>query len=358
VCSSDLRTLKQTESEFDSAYDQAEKLKFKLEADTKKLDQLRADWDAENSKEYQAKTGCLVCPAFGHECNDATALEKNAQQADKARESFMQAKETKLNAISADGKAMKEAIEHLKSRIADGEKYLDEARENVKKQSIAYDEAKKSAANIIFAQPREIIASELPEYQELTAQIDAINAEIATLSETKQDNSEFSAKKSELVSQRDQLMKQLSDRELITRYKTEVKRLEDEGAQIAQQIADVEQQEFTLADFTRARVEEADRRINGMFELVRFQLYDRTNDGNEFEACIPTNRTGVPVSVTNTAERINIGLDIIRTLSRFYNVTAPIFIDNSEAVNNFIDTDAQMIHLVVTKEKELTISQL
>ena len=238
----------------------------------------------------------------------------------------MKAKESKLDDLTAQGTALKEAIQHLKSRISDGEKYLAEATENVKKQSIAHEDAKESAANIIFVQPREIIASELPEYQECTAKIEAINAEIAKLSETKQDNTGFSAKKSELVSHRDELMKQLSDRDLITRYKAEVKKLEAEGSDIAQQIADIEGTEFTMDDFTRAKVSEADRRINSMFEIVKFKLYDRTNEGNEFEACIPTNQNGVLIAVTNTAERVNAGLDIIAKLSEFYNVSA-IFID-------------------------------
>ncbi len=353
-----LRVLKQSEAEFDSAYDQTENLKYRLTADKKRLEQLRSDWDAENTKEYQAKSGCLICPAFGHECADTAALKKHEQQADRAKESFIEAQRAKLDKISAEGTALKEAIEHLKSRIADAEKYLDEARGNVKKQEIAYEEAKKSSANIIFAQPREIIASELPEHQECTAKIEAINTEIAKLSETKQDNSGFSSKKSELASQRDQLMKQLSDRETITRYKAEVKKLEYEGANIAQQIADIEGTEFIMDDFTKAKVSEADRRINSMFEIVKFKLYDRTNEGNEFEACIPTNQHGVLLSVTNTAEMVNAGLDIIRKLSEFYNVSAPIFTDRAESVNEFINTGSQMIFLRVTREKQLTITNV
>jgi hypothetical protein len=92
-----------------------------------------------------------------------------------------------------------------------------------------------------------------------------------------------------------------------------------------------------------------------MFEIVKFQLFDKTNDGNEFEVCIPLSKAGVPIAATNTAEKINAGLDIIRTLSGFYNVSAPVFIDNSEAVNRFIDINTQMVYLEVTKEKVLTI---
>ena len=86
-----------------------------------------------------------------------------------------------------------------------------------------------------------------------------------------------------------------------------------------------------------------------MFELVRFKLFDTTLDGNEFEVCIPTNTAGVPISVTNTAEQINAGLDIVRVLSEFYNVQAPIFIDRSESINEPIQTGSQMILIRVTE---------
>ena len=49
------------------------------------------------------------------------------------------------------------------------------------------------------------------------------------------------------------------------------------------------------------------------------------------------------------------GLDIINTLSRFYNTTAPIFIDNRESINELYETNAQVISLIVSEDKELRI---
>jgi hypothetical protein len=67
---------------------------------------------------------------------------------------------------------------------------------------------------------------------------------------------------------------------------------------------------------------------------------------------------GVPFPDANKAARINAGIDIINTLSRHYDVHAPIFIDNSEAVNDILRTDSQMIKLYVTKDKELKVQTL
>jgi hypothetical protein len=49
----------------------------------------------------------------------------------------------------------------------------------------------------------------------------------------------------------------------------------------------------------------------------------------------------------NNAARINVGLDIINTLGQHYGFSAPIFVDNAEAVTQLIDTDSQVIRLVV-----------
>ena len=47
---------------------------------------------------------------------------------------------------------------------------------------------------------------------------------------------------------------------------------------------------------------------------------------------------------------MNAGLDIINTLCKFYGVCAPIFIDNRESVNDIIETESQIINLVVNKD--------
>ena len=64
---------------------------------------------------------------------------------------------------------------------------------------------------------------------------------------------------------------------------------------------------------------------------------------------------GTPYGVANTAAQVNAGLDIINTLCRFNNVSAPVFIDGAESVNKYIDTVSQMIFLQVTADAELVI---
>jgi len=65
---------------------------------------------------------------------------------------------------------------------------------------------------------------------------------------------------------------------------------------------------------------------------------------------------GVPFSDANRADQINAGIDIINALSKHYGISVPIIIDNAEAVNQFIPTEAQTILLYVTTDKTLKIT--
>ena len=153
---------------------------------------------------------------------------------------------------------------------------------------------------------------------------------------------------------RDEIKGRLSSRETIVQFQNQIAQLEAQGKDLAQQIADVEREEYTIQNFTKAKIDECERRINGLFSLVKFKLFDYTIEGNESETCVPL-VDGVPFPSVNTAGKVNAGLDIINALTRFYGVTAPIFIDGRESVNRLIKTESQIINLVVSHDKELII---
>lgn len=326
----------------------------KINSKNAEASKLRGDWNTENAKEYEAKDGCLICPVFGSECGDPSAVGKHTEAQQIAKDAFFKAKESKLQQIHSEGvakvneiKELEKLTESVKTKIVNSEQYVNNCK-------IELEELQKQTeGQPVLTAPAQVNAFDLLEWKELEAQIKQIESTIQEVAPV--DNSELNNKKAELVASRDLLKKNLTDQDLVIRYKAEIARLEKEGSDIAQQIADLEKQEFAIADFTKAKIEECDRRINSLFEIVKFQLFDKTNEGNEFEACIPTNKAGVPISVTNTAERINAGLDIIRTLSNFYNVSAPIFCDGAESVNQYMHTGSQMIFLRVTTEKALTV---
>lgn len=341
-----LRNVKNAETARDQAADGLLILRKKLEAKAKEIEQLRADWETENAKEYKAQEGCFMCPVFGHACSDSTAAAKHVEAQEKAKSVFLSAKYKNLDELDEVGTRIGEEIKTLEGRICDGETYLADAASKVSLLSMTHDNLKKSLSEMAIATPHTVVASELPEWQELEKQIKDIEANIQTVQPV--DNSDLNTKKAELNQRRDELKAQLSDRDIIARHKAAIAELEARGKELSQQIANLEGQEFTIDAFNKFKIDECDRRINRMFGSVRFQLFDKTLDGNEFETCIPTNPEGVRYDVTNTAEQINMGLDAINTLSQFYNVKAPIFVDHAESINQPITAGSQMILIKVT----------
>ena len=97
-------------------------------------------------------------------------------------------------------------------------------------------------------------------------------------------------------------------------------------------------------------------RINAKFKLVSFRLFETQINGGYKETC-ECLVNGVPFSSLNTGHRVVAGLDIISALQRIYEVTAPIFIDNAESVNDFNipDMDGQLILLKVSINNTLKV---
>lgn len=138
----------------------------------------------------------------------------------------------------------------------------------------------------------------------------------------------------------------LRDREIIANSNKRIKELEDEYKTSQDELARLEGIEFTIQQFCKARIEHVESRINGMFKLVRFKMYEQQINGGEVETCEAT-VNGVPFSDLNNAMKINAGLDIINAICAANGIVAPIFIDNRESVSDIVSTQSQIVNLIV-----------
>lgn len=141
----------------------------------------------------------------------------------------------------------------------------------------------------------------------------------------------------------------LRDRELIESNNRRISELEKELKESQNELARLEGIEFSIQQFGKARIEQVESRINVLFKIVRFKMYEQQINGGEIETCEAT-VGGVPFSDLNNAAKINAGLDIINAISHANGIVAPIFIDNRESVTDIVSTDAQIINLVVAPD--------
>lgn len=138
----------------------------------------------------------------------------------------------------------------------------------------------------------------------------------------------------------------LHNRETIANSNKRIKELENEYKTSQDELARLEGIEFTIQQFCKARIEHVESRINGMFKLVRFKMYEQQINGGEIETCEAT-VNGVPFSDLNNAMKINAGLDIINAICAANGIIAPIFIDNRESVSDIVSTQSQIVNLIV-----------
>ena len=136
--------------------------------------------------------------------------------------------------------------------------------------------------------------------------------------------------------------------------KNRIEELKKEERELANQIQEYEALKDMMENFTKEKITLLESTINEHFEVVNFKLFETQKNGGLKEVCYAT-VNGVPFSDLNSAMKINAGLDIIKTLMKFYDVQAPVFIDNKETINNLIEIDTQLISLIVSADKKLKV---
>lgn len=328
-------------------------LRAKVASKKTEVEELRNAWYNENERVYTVDSTTITCPLYNFCCDNPKA-NANLQEAQKlGREKFNEAKATKLADMTANGGKMNEVITSLEQDVINAEKRLENAQNELKEKQDSIANLKNQLSSLPSVEESIVKPEEINEYVQLTGQIKTLEANLDSGTE-KIDTTELQDRKKEFQQQRDEIKGRLASRELITKYKGEVASLEAQGKDLAQQIADAEREEYVIQNFTKAKIEECERRINSLFSIVKFKLFEYTIDGNESETCVPM-VDGVPFQSVNTAGKVNAGLDIINALTKFYGILAPIFIDGRESVNRLIQTESQIINLVVSHDKSLII---
>jgi exonuclease SbcC len=308
-----------------------------------KLEQLRRDWNTEDQKQIVFDEHKFTCPT----CKRAYEPSDIEAQKEQMISNFNKNKLEKCNQIKNEGIELNKSLSSLKEEnisLHNQIVELSDKEASLKKQI--------SDVAAIAETPVSIDYSSNPEY-------DAIKASIATLESevyTAPDNSELKAQKVTLQNQINEIRTKLAVKDQADRSRARVKELNDELKDKAQQLANLEKQEFIADDFTNTKMNLVESRVNRMFKHVRFKLFEQLINGGTEPACVAL-VDGIPWPDANNAGRINAGLDIINTLSEYYQVSAPVFLDNAESCIEFIPTQSQLVKLIVSaSHKKLTVS--
>lgn len=314
-----------------------------------KIESLRQQWHQINQRtfEFSEEDTCPTCKQMLPRAQVEAARET-------ALSSFNQTKAKQLDSVNADGKRFRTKLEELDKQNADLAKELEQAQQTLadirREEATLEEQVKVSEAGLAPITDNQ-------EYNRLVNQKQQLEADIKELETSNQEAvSEIQKEIDDLNSSIAALERSIAQVEQYKRGQLRINQLAAEEKDLAKEFEKLEHELYLTEEFTRAKVRLMDQKINARFKMARFKMFKEQVNGGLADCCEVTYE-GVPYATSlNNAARINVGLDIINTLSEHYGFAAPIFIDNAESVTDLIETTGQQIRLVVSKQdKKLRI---
>ena len=338
--------VKSKDAEISRKQEDHSRIKANIEALNNDLEVLRGKFYAIDAETLQYPEGAFICPT----CKRELEVEDIQAKQQELQDNFNLNKANRLKAVQNEGKEKAAKVEELKKQCSIIQATITQLSNE---KEILVHNINECKGNMPEEQDTQKIILSDPTWLSLSNEI--VDLENQLKAEAKPiDTTELKEAKAILSEAIDELNKKLGKRDTIERSNKVIEDLADRRDKNNEALAEQERLEFLVQDFQKEKDNKLMERINGMFSLVKFSFISEKLNGNEAITCF-CSVDGVPFADVNNASKINAGLDIINAICRSVGITAPIFIDNRESVNDLIPTMSQVINLVVSKDKSLMI---
>ena len=305
----------------------------------KNISRSRDLWKTANAETFTGGS----CPTCGQNLP--------AAQLQTARDQFEANKQKRLNDILQNANTFKEAKAQAEDRIARQQEEIQqiEAEIRQKEQDIAAAEASVVA----------IVDMDGYAYRKnaIQVRIDTLNADLYEMVQASADViGKLRMEMAEITTQISSLMALISKENLLIYSKHRVEELREDARNAAECLEAIEKMLFLMDEYSRYKTRFVEDSINGLFRIARFRLFREQANGGIEDRCDVV-YDGIPYISVNNGMKINLGIDIINTLSVAYGVRVPLFVDNAESVTRMEACGSQIIRLVVSEnDKELRVN--
>ena len=334
--------LRKAFTEAKSAESKAEKraadLIQNLQDSEARLDAYRARWKAIHAEQFAEST----CPTCGQ-----TLPPDKLQE---ARKRFEESQQTRKNGLLEDSQLIKSDMAQRKAELAQLQQDLPRMK------------ARTAQAEQRFTQympPEKPVIEDLPDYEArrsaILQQMQAVTERLEVLQASKQEA------RDDLTAKLHAVTAKILESNVVTAKETQLiekrQRIAELHAEQRAQASTIEQLDRMIAlceSFARFRAQTVESCINGRFRLARFRLFAEQVNGGLADCCEVVDDKGVSFESVNDAMKVNMGIDIIDTLSEHYGKRVPLFVDNAESVTRLAFIRSQVVRLVVREQdKEL-----
>lgn len=344
-------------------------VKMGIERHSAELEKARADYSSTSKKTFdetklheieseQFDEDSLICPECGQVRPESQRINlretfeqrkaRRISEQEKARELFNNEISKRLDSITEIGNKAASDLKMAQEAEKEAECKNKEIREKILSTS---DEIEKLCGELNKL-PKEVDLSGNAEYQELSEQIREKEFALSTMDNGTVKRVELRKLRNQYVEEISnldaQIQKSIADAEQKERKLAELKAEFDKQKQT---VADIERQIDVLNQFSIEKNAALAEKINPFMDGFKFNFLTYTLEKNPVECC-QIIRSGTEYSNLNYSDRLLVETSMIRGFQKMNNLDLPIWIDNSESINDerLPELDTQMIVLKVTSD--------
>ena len=305
----------------------------------KRIERARNEWMSTNGEVFTGGT-CVTCgqtlPADklqrakdSFEARKKNRLAEIEESANDFKRDKMQA-EDRLERQQADIGQLVTEIQQLEQQIADAESNVVEIKD-------MEGYAERSAA--------------------INEKIEKLNGELADMvMDSNAAVQKLRVDRAEIVRLIAELNVIIGKESLLDYSKQRIESLREDARSAAECLEAIEKMLYLMENYSRYKTRFVEDSINGLFRVARFRLFREQANGGIEDRCDVVH-DGIAYENLNNGMKINLGIDIINTLSTAYGVRVPLFVDNAESVTKLEHCNSQIIRLVVSEnDKELRVN--
>ncbi len=305
----------------------------------KKIAESRENWISVNGEVFTGGS----CPTCGQVLPE--------KQFRSAVERFEVGKKNRLYEIEKTANSYKESKAQAEDRMGNGQLEILQMGEEItalKKQIHAAEAARVEPTDMNdYADRKDAIKARM---ETLTGELHDMRLRSADVLEKLRDE------KTEIMAAISVQMAIVNKESLLDYSQKRVEELRDDAKNAAECLEAIEKMLFLIDEYSRYKTRFVEDSINGLFRIARFRLFREQANGGVEDRCDVV-YDGVPYISVNNGMKINLGIDIINTLSMAYGVRVPLFVDNAESVTQLESSASQIIRLVVSEnDKELRVN--
>ena len=274
-----------------------------------------------------------------------------ADKLQKAKDSFEARKKKRLSEIEESANGFKQAKAQAEDRLSRQQDEVRQLKEDIRSLEVQIAEAESNV----------VVVKDMPDYQSRRETIDAkirkLNSELADMMmNTSAVTQKLRTEKNEIIAQIAAQQAIISKESLLDYSRQRIESLREDARNAAECLEAIEKMLYLMDEYSRYKTRFVEDSVNGLFRIARFRLFREQANGGIEDRCDVVHE-GVPYISVNNGMKINLGIDIINTLSMAYGVKVPLFVDNAESVTKLENCNSQIIRLVVSEnDKELRVN--